>query len=247
MKISIFAVALLATAKTVFCADAEEEKSIGQQKAEYFGSAKSDSELANFELDYFILEYPDVERSEVVQMWQGEQINVRHTITNKEDTDLTVVGLGGSFRDPITGEYMVNLTSNSVGPVVIEPGKSATVGQQINLDFLSGNYFLAPQVYVAFKDELKVIQARAQLVVIKEVPVSFFNPQLLFLELIFVALIGGVGYLLYPSYFQSYFKGTAPTSKKLTASSSSTSGYDPTWVPSHHQVTQSKAKTRKAY
>lgn len=247
MKFSIFVLGWFITATRVLCADAEEENSIGQQKAEYFGSAKADTELTNFELDYVILEYPDVKDSELVQMWQGEQINVRHTITNQEDTDLTVVGLGGSFRDPITGEFKVNLTSNSVGPVVIEPGKSATVGQLITLDFLPGNYFLSPQVYVAFKDELKVIQARAQLAVIKDVPISLFNPQLLFLEVLFVALVGGVVYLMYPTYFKPLSKRTASIKKGSTANSGSTSGYDPAWVPSHHQVTQNKAKSRKAY
>jgi len=246
MKFSIFALSLLATVTKVLC-DGADEDTLGQQKAAYFGSAKPDSELANFEVDYLILEYPDADKNEVIQMWQGEQINVRHTITNQEDTDITVVGLGGSFRDPITGEFKVNLTANSVGPVVIEPGKSVNVGQMITLDFVPGNYFLAPQVYVTFKDELKAIQARAQLAVVKEVPISFFNPQLLFLELIFVVLAGAIGYIFFPAFFQTYLKGTAPITKASTTKSATTSGFDPAWVPSHHQVTQKRTKTRKAY
>lgn len=241
MKLAVFALGLLASAAKVF---AEEDDGTGQKVA-YFQSASENHELTKFDLDYVIEEYPDLEASEVAQLWQGEEIHVHHTITNNEDTDITVVGLGGSFRDPLTGDYKVNLTSNSVGPITIEPGKSTEVRQRITLDFLPGNYFLAPQVYVAFNDELKVIQARAQLAVLKDVPISFFNPQLLFLEALLLALVGGAGYFFYSSYFQKYFKQTAPVTKGK--STGKTSGFDPSWVPSHHQVSQKKSKTRKAY
>lgn len=245
MKVSVFALGLLTAAARVF-ADGNEEQDIADKKAAYFGSATPNTELTNFDINYVIQEHPDAEPSEVVQLWQGQEINVRHTITNREETDLTIVGLGGSFRDPITGAFKVNLTSNSVGPVVLEPGETAEVGQKINLDFLPGNYFLAPQVYVAFNNELKVIQARGQLAVLKEVPISIFNPQLLFLEALLLALIGGAGYFVYTSYLQTYFKGTAPI-KTGKSSARQTTGFDPSWVPSHHQVTQRKTKTRKAY
>lgn len=246
MRLGLFALGLLTAATKVFAEEVDAEQEVADKRAAYFGSATPNTELTNFDLTYVIQEYPDAKDSEVVQMWQGQEINVLHTITNREESDLTVVGLGGSFRDPITGAFKVNLTSNSVGPVVLGPGETAEVGQTINLDFLPGNYFLAPQVYVAFQDELKVIQARAQLTVLKEVPISFFNPQLLFLEALLVAIVGGVAYFLYPAFFQSYFNGTAPITKSKAASAKA-SGFDPSWVPSHHQATQRKSKTRKAY
>lgn len=245
MKFSVLALGLLtATVRVMASNDGDDD--LAKQKAAYFGSAEPDTELTKFEIDYVIDEYPDLEFSEVAHMWQSEVISVRHTISNMEDIDLTVVGLGGSFRDPITGDIKVNLTSNSVGPLVIEPGQTAEVIQKIDLNFDPGSYFLAPQVYVTFNEQLKVIQARAQLAIVKEVPISIFNPKLLFLEALFLVVICGFGYFFYASYLQTYFNKTASITKNTNASGKS-SGFDPSWVPSHHQVTQKKTKTRKAY
>lgn len=235
MKFSTLALGLLSFVGAVFSEEVED----------FFGQASTENKLTNFKIDYIIEEYPDVDPSDVAQLLAGEEIKLLYTITNEEDTDLTVVGLGGAFRDPISGDYKVNLTSNSVNPLVITPGESAQVGQKIRLDIDSGSYYLTPQVYVAFQDELKAIQARGQLAIVLEVPVSFLDPQLLFLELLFVAILGGLGYFVYTTYFKTYFKRTAPT-KKVPVASKST-GFDPLWVPSHHQVPQKRTKSRKAY
>ena len=235
MKFSTLALGLLSFVGAVFSEEVED----------FFGQASTENKLSNFKIDYIIEEYPDVDPSDVAQLLAGEEIKLLYTITNEEDTDLTVVGLGGAFRDPISGDYKVNLTSNSVNPLVITPGESAQVGQKIRLDIDSGSYYLTPQVYVAFQDELKAIQARGQLAIVLEVPVSFLDPQLLFLELLFVAILGGLGYFVYTTYFKTYFKRTAPT-KKVPVASKST-GFDPLWVPSHHQVPQKRTKSRKAY
>ncbi|EEQ36380.1 hypothetical protein CLUG_00503 [Clavispora lusitaniae ATCC 42720] len=235
MKFSTLALGLLSFVGAVFSEEVED----------FFGQASTENKLSNFKIDYIIEEYPDVDPSDVAQLSAGEEIKLLYTITNEEDTDLTVVGLGGAFRDPISGDYKVNLTSNSVNPLVITPGESAQVGQKIRLDIDSGSYYLTPQVYVAFQDELKAIQARGQLAIVSEVPVSFLDPQLLFLELLFVAISGGLGYFVYTTYFKTYFKRTAPT-KKVPVAAKST-GFDPSWVPSHHQVPQKRTKSRKAY
>lgn len=242
MKLN-FVLGLLAAAAGVF---ASEEDDLAAKKAAYFGSAQQDTELTNFKLTYHIKEQPDLEPTEVAALWDGSHISLVYNFTNNEETDIRVVGLGGAFRDPLTGEYRVNLTSNSVGPVVVEPGQSIEVMQKIPLDFGAGSFYLAPRMFVVFNEELKVIQARGQLAVLKELPITFLNPQLLFVELLLLGLVGAAGYFLYTSYLQSYFKGTAPITKNDDSSAKS-SGYDPSWLPSHYQVTQKKSKTRKAY
>lgn len=236
MKFSTIACGLLAAASRVLAVEGG-----------FFDSAKDQVGLSKFQLDYVVEQYPELSVQDVAEMFCEEDISLLYTITNEEDSDLTVVGLGGSFRDPLTGESLVNLTANSVGPVVIAPGETATVGQKILLELIPANYYLSPLVYVAFKDELKQVQARPQLITLKEMPVSFFNPQWMFLELLFFGTIGILGYFAYTSWFKSYFVSITPVDKNVPVSAK-TSGFDPAWVPSHHQVTQKKrSKARKAY
>lgn len=235
MKFSTFALGALALVTKVLA-----------EEGSFFDQAHPDEDLTKFLLDYFIEEYPEYTSQDVAHFLQGETITLTHTVTNNEELDITVVGLGGEFRDPTTGAVTVNLTANSVGPVVIPPGQAAVVGQKINLDITAGSYIINPQVFVAFNDQLKAIAARSQLAVLTEAPVSFFNPQFLFLELLFVSIVGGIGYYFYSTTLQGYFDGAAPTKKPL-ATSGKSSSYDPSWVPSHHQTLQKKSKSRKAY
>lgn len=201
-------------------------------------------QLSNFNIDYKIEEYPDLAPTDMAKLLVGETIKLFYNFTNEEDVELNVVGLGGAFRDPITGANQVNLTATSLGPVKVAPGETANFRQSINLQMEAGNFFLVPQVFVAFEDSLKVIQVRGQMATVEDVPISFFNPQLLLLEAIFVALIGGVGYFFFYNQFQTYFKKTTPAK---TVPVSQSSGFDPLWLPEHHQTTQRKSKTRKAY
>lgn len=236
MKLFTFALGLLGALGAVRASEEEVQQPVEIPTQE--------KQLSKFNLEYVIEEFPELAPSDMGQMTVGLTIKLFYTFTNEEDIELSVVGLGGAFRDPITGDYLVNLTSTSLGPLVVEPGQTINFRQSITLDMQAGNYFLMPQVYVAFEDSLKVIQARGQLTNVDEVPISFFNPQLLLLELIFVGLIGGVGYFFFYNQFQTYFNRTSPA-KKVTAAKSS--GFDPLWVPEYHQATQRKSKTRKAY
>lgn len=234
MKFSSIACTFLAAAAQVLAAEDN-----------FFDSAAEETGLTNFELDYIIEQYPDVGQKEVAQLFFEERISVLHTITNNEESDITIVGLGGAFRDPMDGEIKVNLTANSVGPVVVPPGESRTVGQKLTLDIIPSTYALVPNVYVSYKDELKGIQSRAQLVTVKEVPVSLFGPQMLFLEAILLSIFGGIGYYAYVTYFQAYFKGAAPVSS--VKASAKVSGFDPSWVPSQHKAIHRQTRSKKSY
>lgn len=204
--------------------------------------------LTDFKLTYILEDFADAEPTELVELLNSKPLAIAYTLANNEEKDITVVGLGGTFRNPLTGEIATNLTATSVGPHVVKPGKSLTFKQKINLNMFAANYVLAPVVYIAYDDSLKMIDARAQLVTIVEEPISFFNPQLLFVEVILVAVIGAVVHFLYPNLFKKYINGTAPV-KVPTSAKGTTSGYDPNWIPKSHltQPKKTKAKTRKAY
>lgn len=65
--------------------------------SDYFGEAELDNDLKSFELDYFIEEHPHVKHDEVVTINVGEQIKLNYTLFNYEQSDITIVGLGGPF------------------------------------------------------------------------------------------------------------------------------------------------------
>lgn len=196
-------------------------------------------DLTNFEADYIIKSRPDVKSQEVAQFDQGEEITVLHTVTNNEEDDLSIIGLGGTLIDPSTGEVAVNLSANSVGPIIIHSGELTSVGQKMALNIVPGNYALSPQIYVAFKDEIKAIQARKQLAIVKEVPVSLTSPHLLFLELLFVITLVFVVKLGFPTQKRS----TVSNGKKAARASSS--GIDESWLPPIHQQLGKKRRTKR--
>lgn len=196
-----------------------------------------------FPVSYVITEYPEVTHTDVAEFSNGETISLQYTATNNEDDKITIVGLGGAFRNPNNNEIRSNLSAQSVGPVILAPGESEVFVQKIPLDLLPDNYLLTPQLFIAFQDDLKLVQARGQLAIISDVPVSIFDPQLLVLEAILVVTFGGLFYAVYSIWGKSYFAGTAPTKKKVSEAAKSTA-VDPNWFPESHIK---QKKTKKAY
>ncbi|KAF3986039.1 hypothetical protein FT663_04650 [Candidozyma haemuli var. vulneris] len=220
---------------TLFCAPAAFSEEIYDESTA--------TELNDFELDYVIEEYKEVAHDSVAEMNSGEQIKLLYTLRNNEETDITIVGVGGSFKSLLTGDSIANLTSSAVGPVVVPPEGSSSIGQRITLDLEAGNYILSPQVFVAYKDELKAIQARSQLLVVKDAPLSLLDPQLLFLEVLLV-VVGIIALQFRSPHLFEFSKGSRATSQPKPRESSK---FDPEWIPKHHQATQQKSKMRKAY
>lgn len=215
-----------------------------EEAQQYMEAAHEEKQLSKFNLDYVIDEYPISSVADVAQLQVDQKINLQYTLRNDEEFDLSVVGLGGALRDSLNGDYLYNLTSTSLGPLVVKPGQEVNFSQAISLEVSAGYYLLLPQVFVAYDQSLKVVQAKGLLLSVEEAPVSLLNPQFLFLEIIFVALLGGAGYFFFYNQLAPYLKGTSPSKSVPVAK---TSGFDPLWVPEHHQATQRKSKTRKAY
>lgn len=237
MKLSFSVItALVAVATSAIAAPIDPEKA---------------TESINFVVDYSISEFPQISNTDVAELTNGEDISLEYKVTNKEDKDISVVGLGGSFRDPANGNIKTNLTAAAVGPVLVAAGETTSFIQKIDLNLVADNYLLTPQIFVAVEDELKFIQARGQLASVKDVPISFFNPHLLFLEAILLATIGGVLYVVYDIWGKKYIEGTVPISKPSKKSSSPSpvtvatgKSYNSEWIPEGHLK---QKKSKKAY
>lgn len=205
----------------------------------------------NFLVDYIISEFPDISNADVAEFQNGEGITLKYTVTNNEDKQISIVGVGGAFRDPANGVIKTNLTSAAVGPVLVDAGQTANFEQTINLNLIADNYLLTPQVFIAYEEELKLIQARGQLATVNDIPLSIFNPQLLFLEAILLATIGALLYFAYEIWGKSYVEGTAPVAKPTKKASSPSApvstgkaGYNSDWIPEGHLK---QKKSRKAF
>lgn len=252
MRLSFTAItSVLFSAVSILAASGESQ----EQEAAAVAASKQEPTSINFYVDYTIKEYPEVANTDVAQFTNGEQIQLEFNVVNNENDNIVVVGCGGTFRDPITNKVKANLTAATIGPITLEPGQNEQFIQKISIDLLSNNYLLTPQIFIAYQEDLKLIQARGQLAVVEEVPISFFDPQLIFLEIILTLSFGVLAYFAYSIWGQAYFQGTAPVNSKKSTSVKSSSGvatggnsYDSSWIPEGHlQKQQPKKRSRKAY
>lgn len=240
-----FAVSALFATSAVLAEDVQQEQANAASRQE-----PENSESIKFLIDYDIKEYPEVSNTNVAELKNGEVITLQYNAVNNEEEDITVVGVGGTFRNPANNKIVTNLTAATIGPIVIKSGESVAFDQKVNLELVPDNYMLTPQVFIAYKEELKLIQTRGQLASVNDVPISFFNPQLLFLELIIGLTLAGFGYFAWLVWGQAYFQGTSPIrSKKISAPIAVSTGsktVNEDWLPPNH-LQNKKKKTRKAY
>ncbi|KAL6449885.1 IRC22 Increased recombination centers protein 22 [Candida maltosa Xu316] len=200
-------------------------------------------------IDYHIKETPDLSSTDVANWVNGDSVTLQYVVNNNEDKEIIVVGVTGQFKDPITEKIVTNLTTGKVGPINVAPGESIKFDQKINVDLIPNNYELIPHVFVAHDEVIKVIPCRGQLATIVDAAISFFDPRLIFLELVLLATFGGLLFAGYQIWGKSYIQGTAPVVKAKKGSSpapsssgaSTGAGYDASWIPEAH-LKQKKTK-----
>lgn len=196
-------------------------------------------------IDYSIKETPEISQNDVANWVNGEKYTLEYVVNNNEETEIAVVGVTGQFKNPVTNQIVTNLTTGQVGPITIAPGESIKFEQIVGVDLLPDNYELVPHVFVAHDDLIKVIPCRGQLATVVDGVISFFDPRLIFLELILLVTFGGVVYFIYEIWGKQYIKGTAPVKVpvkksgtpvgiKETSPSASVSGFDESWIPEAH-------------
>ncbi|KAI5952113.1 IRC22 [Candida theae] len=202
-------------------------------------------ETVDILVDYNIKETPEVSKNDVASWTNGEQITLQYTLNNNEETDVTVIGVTGQFLNPVTRQVVTNLTQGRIEPVAVAPGKSVRFEQSINVNLVPNNYELVPQVFIVQGDLVKLIPCRGQLASVLDKAISFFDPRLIFLEVVLLATFGGLLYLAYQVWGKSYVQGTAPVKVKKSvrspspvvsssAGSSTGAGYDVNWIPEGH-------------
>lgn len=204
-------------------------------------------QVLNFEVKYLIEEFPEVTSTDVAELTNGQSIHLKYTAVNHEDYAISIVGIGGSFRDPNTNEISHNLTNGQIGPITLGPGDSESFSQVLPLNVQPKNYVLAPQLFIAVNEELRVVPVRGQLAIVTDKALSIFNPQLLFLELVLLVSFAAVAYIAYEIWGRKYIQGTSPVAgkKKVVVpievnEPASGKSYNSEWLPQGHLKQQKK-------
>jgi len=202
----------------------------------------------NFSIDYKIQEFPNVTGEEVIEIFNGENIHLEYTVLNNELDDISIIGVGGVLFDPVTKEIKANLTSGAVGPLVLGTNETKTFVQDIPLNLIPDTYIFSPQVFIVLEDQIKMVPVRGQMATVSDLPISWFNPQLLFLELILISTLVGAGYFAYQTWGKQYVSSSIPSQGKAkkqpvaaSASASGSKSYDSSWLPEHHLQKKKKA------
>jgi hypothetical protein len=223
--------------------------------AEVADAESQEAKTINFSVDYKIQEFPNVSGQEVIEIFNGDNIHLEYKVHNNELDDISVIGVGGILIDPTTMEVKVNLTSGAVGPLVLGTNETKSFVQDIPLNLIPATYIFSPQVFIVFEDQIKLVPVRGQLATVSDAPISWFNPQLLVLELILIASLVGAGYFAYQTWGKQYVSSPLPQGKgkkqpvagaagaSATASASATGSksYDSSWLPEHHLQKKKKA------
>lgn len=190
-------------------------------------------------IDYKFVGREDV--GEVLSIFNGDEITLNYTFANHEDQEISIVGVGGQFLDPMTGENKANITDARLGPLTIVPGAEVNFQQRISINLSPNNYVLVPGLYILQDTSLALIGTKTTLAIISDRPVSLLNPQFLVLELLLLALIGGAGYYGY-EYFNKTdaSKAGKKKSKTIAKSAGKASGVNSEWLPEHIKKTNQR-------
>lgn len=187
---------------------------------------------AKFDIAYESLERGVGGLSSFMEFENGDNTTFRYTFLNREDHNVSVVGLGGRVYDVLSNENAANISASAVGPIEVGTNETVEFQQIINLILKEGDYVVSPDIYVEKGEETMRVIASPSLVRILPPPMSFFNPKFLFVQLVLGLLIAAFSYFTF--FKPSNSKTTQRGSKNINNSQDSKKSADPSWLPANH-------------
>ncbi|KAG8895902.1 hypothetical protein FRB99_000288 [Tulasnella sp. 403] len=184
----------------------------------------------------------------------GERNQMALEVENKSPVNVTLKSAGGSIHDPESGKFIKNTTALTYGVTLISGAKTV-----LPYNFYSEHKprEVLLKIWVNYDDGspsgLHRTMAYNSVVTIVEPPGSFFDLPLLFSYVVVLAILGGIGYLVYENYVPKTRKKARKHVNKSDISSpvgtvSATAGsqtYEEEWIPSH-LLKQRKGKKESA-
>ncbi|CAI1946255.1 hypothetical protein SEUBUCD646_0E00790 [Saccharomyces eubayanus] len=175
----------------------------------------------NLEVKYDIVGKESESPNTVFEFYAEDTASLVYNITNWEDNNITIVGVTGTIVTYPNGYPIANITAANVGPFEMEVNGTTKFGQDVTLSIPEGQYVLIPFLLAARSDEMVRVAAPPTLFEIASPPISFFNPQFLSVQIIVLAIVGGI------SYYYMKFKTQQKPIKKNVAPKK----VDESWLP----------------
>ncbi|KAK7204840.1 hypothetical protein BZA70DRAFT_280126 [Myxozyma melibiosi] len=175
--------------------------------------------------------------------------NLEISLANDEENEAIVQIAGGALFQVGKDVPFENITATRVGPIQIPPHSKVPVPYSFVVDVEPKEYFLRIVLVIEYEGQLVQYLSYNSTVYVEDPPLSIFDPQMLFLYLILIALFGAAGYYTFTSYIQpKYFPKKKATKKRAAPAAASTvtaesaaqstsvnaKGYDESWIPEHH-------------
>ncbi|CAI4038465.1 hypothetical protein SMKI_05G0760 [Saccharomyces mikatae IFO 1815] len=174
----------------------------------------------NIEVKYDVVGREPEGLNAFLEFYAEDTATLAYNVTNLEDTNIIIVGVNGTIVTYPDGYPVADITAANVGPFEMEVNGTSKFGQDVTLNLPEGQYFLVPILLASRLNETMRIAAPPTLFEIISPPISFFNPQFLSVQVIFLAIIGGI------SYYYMKSRTTQRPTKKVTVKK-----VDESWLP----------------
>ncbi|CAL9729141.1 increased recombination centers protein 22 [Monosporozyma unispora] len=151
--------------------------------------------------------------SEPLSFDQDEIVMLNYTLTNNEESDISVMGVSGNILAYPSGELITKISFGEMENLYATPNTTLNFRQKIVINLEPGLYYLFPIVHVTNETAAEIIKqdstraededvdaepksvaANPTLLSIEEPLMSIFNPQFLSIQLMIVVLIGTISY-----------------------------------------------------
>jgi hypothetical protein len=205
-----------------------------------------------------------------VKLVNGRPSKAVVEIANHEDEPITFAFMGGQLRStiepaadaPASSNILRNLSSVRY-EAVIPSGEKSSLPYSFVLDMQPQDARLQLiGVVTNSANHIYQVEVYNDVVSIVEAPISFFDPQIIFLYLFLTAAFGAICYFVYKTYIEALFPQTKrgpkvakksrvslaekePLSGGEGTATGADKGYDASWIPQDH-INRPSAKRVKS-
>ncbi|EPS44733.1 hypothetical protein H072_1264 [Dactylellina haptotyla CBS 200.50] len=185
--------------------------------------------------------FPDNESPLGITITNGRVARINFEVKNFEAEPIIIQAIGGQLRKLDRSDVLRNLTTAKVGTEVPADGV-VNVPYSFVSNMHAQDVILELGLLLTSKKSERIIQYTAYngTISVAEPPTSLLDPQILFLYLFILGLVGGGGYLAYETWVVPMLpkpkrvRTTAPVEAKTTSADVGKGGFDESWIPEHH-------------
>ncbi|KAJ7593433.1 hypothetical protein C8J56DRAFT_931085 [Mycena floridula] len=176
----------------------------------------------------------------------GEKNQIKLSVENKSDRNVTLIRVGGSILNAETETLIKNITAQNFNVPLI-PRVKMQVPFAFYSEFKPGDVRLKLWLEHKSGDEKFLVSAFDSIVTVVEPAASIFDFKMITTYMMVAAILGGLGYMAFVSFIPQPKKTRA---KKVVAApveaTGSTTGYSEEWIPEHHLRKGKKPKSGNA-